>query len=152
MLLFKKHVTKYVSSHVRNTNENILKFQMVAFHFDRCYSKCLKCYEVCSMQKPFISCINIWHHLFTISKYLICFSNKCNKKSRRQISFFLQVQLAALFCVEAHARADRLANELVRGGLGTQDLVTKKIAETMFLNNGYCAEHPLKRNSWLCFY
>lgn len=58
----------------------------------------------------------------------------------------LQIKLAASFCYDAAARSNRAIDELLEGDVGTQDIVLKQIAETMFANGGYCASHPLKRN------
>lgn len=57
-----------------------------------------------------------------------------------------EVELAHSFCVEADLRCERLITELFGGDLTTQDLAIKKIAQTIFQNKGYCAEHPLKQN------
>lgn len=56
------------------------------------------------------------------------------------------MELAHSFCVEADLRCERLITELFGGDLTTQDLAIKKIAQTIFQNKGYCAEHPLKQN------
>ncbi|KAI9555608.1 hypothetical protein GHT06_018123 [Daphnia sinensis] len=57
-----------------------------------------------------------------------------------------EVELAHSFCIEADLRCERHLTELFGGDLTTQDLAIKKIAETIFQNKGYCAEHPLKQN------
>jgi len=57
-----------------------------------------------------------------------------------------EIKLAASFCYDAAARSNRAIDELLEGDVGTQDIVLKQIAETMFANGGYCASHPLKRN------
>jgi hypothetical protein len=61
-------------------------------------------------------------------------------------NYFLQLALANSFCVEADLRCERNITELFGGDFVTQDLAMKKIAETIFQNKGYCAEHPLKQN------
>ena len=56
------------------------------------------------------------------------------------------MELASAFCFEADQRCQQLLEELFGGHLRTQDLRIKKIADKIFENKGYCAEHPLKRN------
>ena len=62
------------------------------------------------------------------------------------VFFSLQLDLANSFCIEADLRCEQLLKELFGGDHVTQDLNVKKIAEKIFQNKGYCAEHPLKQN------
>jgi len=57
-----------------------------------------------------------------------------------------EMKLASSFCYDAAARANRCIDELLQGDLGTQDVMIRQIADSMFSNGGYCATHPLKRN------
>lgn len=59
---------------------------------------------------------------------------------------YFQIELASAFCYDADVRCERLIQELMGSDLVTQDIRIKKIADTIFFNKGYCAEHPLKRN------
>lgn len=56
-----------------------------------------------------------------------------------------EVQLAGLFCAQASRRANRALGEIFDADMVGEDRVHKAIAERIFDNIGYCAEHPLKR-------
>ncbi|XP_071082793.1 complex I assembly factor ACAD9, mitochondrial-like isoform X1 [Haliotis cracherodii] len=54
--------------------------------------------------------------------------------------------LAKTFCNEAYLRIDEKLKELSMGPVENMDANYRQIAETIFKNGGYAAEHPLQRN------
>lgn len=58
----------------------------------------------------------------------------------------LQVDLAKGFCHEANERSTQLLDQLVSEVSEITDMHYMKVADRVFENKGYCAEHPLKRN------